>query len=277
MKKFPKVYIFGYNPGSRSARSLAKALNIPFIRHEGSKFLARRDKLVINWGASRFPDFIRGTQVINSPDDVHACSNKLAFFEKMSEGGTGPRVVDWTTDAEQALEWVEDGVVVVARKVLNGSGGDGIVFLDKRNVGNHLDAPLFTAYKPKKEEYRVHVFEGMVLDVQQKLLRKTDDSGQPIDPKKVDFRVRNLANGFVFGRNDVHPNRDVIDQSVRAIQKSGLTFGAVDVIWNDKEGKAYVLEINSAPGLEGTTIQNYTNAFKSLLEQRLEKAGRAGA
>jgi glutathione synthase/RimK-type ligase-like ATP-grasp enzyme len=42
---------------------------------------------------------------------------------------------------------------------------------------------------------------------------------------------------------------------------SGLDFGAVDVIWNERQQRAYVLEINSAPGLEGTTIDDYVRYF----------------
>ena len=40
-----------------------------------------------------------------------------------------------------------------------------------------------------------------------------------------------------------------------------LQFGAVDIIWNEKENKCYVLEINTAPGLVGTTLTKYTEAF----------------
>ena len=258
-----KVYIYGYNPSSRSARALAKSLDIPLIRHENSRFQPRLSKTVINWGSSRIPEHVMGTKLINTPENVHATVNKLTFFEKMSDGD-GPRLPEWTTDPEEVLDWIEDGKTVIARTDLTGHSGSGMVFIDKKNVGNHLDAPLYTVYKPKKEEFRVHVFNGEVIDVQQKLLRKEDDLGNPIDPAKVDFRVRNLANGFIFGRNNINPNKDVLDQSVLAYRKSDLVFGAVDVIWNEKEGRAYVLEINSAPGLEGTTIGSYTKAFRDL-------------
>ena len=42
---------------------------------------------------------------------------------------------------------------------------------------------------------------------------------------------------------------------------SNLDFGAVDLIWNEHENKCYVLEVNSAPGIEGTTLQQYVTAF----------------
>jgi D-alanine-D-alanine ligase-like ATP-grasp enzyme len=43
-----------------------------------------------------------------------------------------------------------------------------------------------------------------------------------------------------------------------------LHFSAVDVVYNDREKKAYVLEINTAPGVEGQTIQVYADALAKL-------------
>jgi D-alanine-D-alanine ligase-like ATP-grasp enzyme len=53
----------------------------------------------------------------------------------------------------------------------------------------------------------------------------------------------------------------VTSEAIKAVNCLGLYFGAADVIWNDKEQRAYVLEVNTAPGLEGTTLENYANAF----------------
>jgi D-alanine-D-alanine ligase-like ATP-grasp enzyme len=55
---------------------------------------------------------------------------------------------------------------------------------------------------------------------------------------------------------------DVLVQAVRAMAGSGLEFGACDLIWNQKREKAYILEINCAPGLEGTTVEIYRDAIK---------------
>ena len=46
-----------------------------------------------------------------------------------------------------------------------------------------------------------------------------------------------------------------------AIKALGLDFGAVDIIYNEAEDQHYVLEVNTAPGLEGTTLQKYTEAI----------------
>jgi glutathione synthase/RimK-type ligase-like ATP-grasp enzyme len=43
-----------------------------------------------------------------------------------------------------------------------------------------------------------------------------------------------------------------------------LTFGAVDIL-RDINRVSYVLEVNTAPGLEGTTLTNYERAIRSAL------------
>jgi glutathione synthase/RimK-type ligase-like ATP-grasp enzyme len=112
----------------------------------------------------------------------------------------------------------------------------------------------------KQDEYRVHVGkrgnESIIIDVQQK--RRRHDHAEP------NFRVRNLANGFIYAREGVNPPECVFDFAKRALACCDLDFGAVDVIYNAREGRAYVLEINTAPGITGTTVERYRNYFRSL-------------
>lgn len=54
----------------------------------------------------------------------------------------------------------------------------------------------------------------------------------------------------------------MLEQSKLAVKACGLDFGAVDIIWNNHYQKAYVLEINTAPGLEGSSVDNYRKAFE---------------
>lgn len=258
------MWIYPWNEHSQAAKAIASGLGIKRIKHEGSKFVGRPNRVVINYGSSNLPDTVNVCTVINPAVSVLRASNKLTFFQTMARPG-GPRVPDWTDDPTVALGWYNDGDEVVARKTVNGHSGSGIVFFsDVEDVNNLLSVPLFTKYKKKAEEFRVHIFRGRVIDVQKKLLRTTDDDGNAIDPKSIDFRVRNLANGFVFGRNDIEVHDDVLKQATLSFGLLGLDFGAIDVIWNDHEGKAYVLEVNTAPGLQGTTLDNYIQAFKDM-------------
>jgi glutathione synthase/RimK-type ligase-like ATP-grasp enzyme len=252
-----KVKLIPWNVKSQGAKALSKALEINRLKTEGSTFKGGVDKTVINWGCSKVADEILKCKVVNSPIHVEVASNKISFFKRLQGKVSIP---EFTTDTKVALEWVKQGKVVLARTKVNASGGFGIRFLEE-NLDEWVDAPLYTVYKKKKEEYRLHYAFGKLITIQQKVLRKTDDNGKEIDPKTVDFRVRNLSNGFVFKRNDVNIPADVEKQSRSAFEVSGLHFGAVDVIYNQTECRAYVLEINTAPGIEGTTVDEYKQAF----------------
>lgn len=133
--------------------------------------------------------------------------------------------------------------------------------MDKDNPKSFVKAPLYTKYVPKKDEYRVHVVAGKVIDVQRKALRNgwLEEHGGD-----VNYKVRNLANGFVYVRQDVVAPKQVMEEPVKAMEILKLDFGAVDVVYNAKKESAYVLEINTAPGLEGTSVDNYAKALGAI-------------
>lgn len=257
------LHIYTHNPNSEGARELAAALGIRRIRHEGSTYRGREGRTVINWGSGSVPDAVRGSRILNSPDAVRGVSNKLQFFQKCSNYRAGrqdgaPRIPEYTTDRAVAREWLNAGAKVVARATLNGHSGEGITILE--GAGVDIPAvPLYTKYVPKREEWRIHVFrdgENLTVIDRQRKIRNPDYEGE------INWQVRNHANGFIFARDVDPPNPDVIHQAVQALIVSGLDFGAVDVIWNQHQGAAYVLEINSAPGLTGQTVQSYADAFR---------------
>jgi glutathione synthase/RimK-type ligase-like ATP-grasp enzyme len=108
----------------------------------------------------------------------------------------------------------------------------------------------------KKNEYRVHVFKDAVIDVQQKRKRREAD---------VDYRVRNHEGGWVFCRENVDCPADVTREALKAVHALGLNFGAVDVGWNEHYEEACVYEVNSAPGLEGTTLLIYADCIADMM------------
>jgi glutathione synthase/RimK-type ligase-like ATP-grasp enzyme len=265
-KKAPRVFVYPYHQNSASAKALAESLSAPRIRRENSKFRPSPYKTVINWGASTLPTSVLGSRILNRGDAVGAASNKAIAFEVLHLAGVS--VPAFTRSPVDALHWYTEGRTVFARHILTGHGGEGIEDLnDAGELGleRALSAPLFVEYIPKREEYRVHVFNGKVIDVQQKKLRLTDDLGVPVDPTLVNWKIRNHQNGFIFARNEIEPDVKVLETGIAAVKALDLLFGAVDVIWNEARQQAYALEVNTAPGLEGTTIELYTNAFKEYI------------
>lgn len=258
-----RVFFYPYDDASGGANELRKATGFPRIKHENSKFIGKPWKTVINWGSHQLPPEVLKCRVINPVEKLIPASEKISFFETQRRAGPeGARVPDFTTTVEAALRWIKEKKEVVGRLTTKGKGGDGIVFFDKPD--RFARCRLWTVYIPKKEEYRVHIAFGKVIAVQRKVLKKQDNTGKAIDPKTVDFRVRNYDNGFIFQRENINPPDDVYEQANRAHRTLGLDFAAYDVIYNEKRGEAYVLEANTAPGLEGSTITDYANAFRSL-------------
>lgn len=252
--------VYSHNPNSEGAKALAAALGVKRIKREGSRYVGTPNKNVINWGATALPENVAGASIINKPDAVRSVSDKLRFFQKCRDNGA-PRTPEFTTDRQVVLQWLAEGKKVVARTVLNGHSGEGIVILEGAGVDIPV-APLYTVYVPKKQEWRIHVFRRgnnlKVIDMQRKI-RDPDFDGVP------DWNVRSHANGFIFAREVDPPNPDILNQAIKALEISGLDFGAVDVIWNEHNAQAYVLEINSAPGLVGQTVRNYAEAFRELM------------
>ena len=77
------------------------------------------------------------------------------------------------------------------------------------------------------------------------------------------------AAGKWFG---VYASDHVRAQSVAAVRSLGLDFGAVDVV--ERQNKAYVLEVNTAPGLVGTTLEKYVDAIREYAEDMPKPNGR---
>jgi hypothetical protein len=246
--------IWAYNPNSEGCAELARALGIQRIRHENSRYVGSERKTVINWGSSTLPDAVARSRILNSPGVVAAMSNKRKFFELM-EDATDVRVPEWTTSKQETASWIENKAKVCARAKLTGHSGEGLSI-----HSSYVDIPdvsLYTIYVPKDMEFRVHIVDGEIIDVQRKI-KRPDFEGE------VNWKIRNHAGGFLYARNGVDEicPEDVRTQALACMERSGLDFGAVDVIWNAKRAQAYVLEINTAPGLQGQTVTSYADAFR---------------
>ena len=252
-----KMYIYSHNPHSEGAKALSQALNVKRIKHGNSKFRGGMGKAIINWGAGTLPDQVVACQtILNKPQAIRNASNKLKSFELFQEAGV--TVPQFFTSKEQAVEYLSQnaGSSIVCRTKLNGHSGDGIVIVGGDDAV--VDAPLYTAYVKKQEEYRYHVFMGQVVDIQRKA-RKRD-----VPDDAVNWQVRNLDGGFIFAREGVVASPVASEEAIKAVAALGLDFGAVDLIYNAREDKYYVLEVNTAPGLAGTTLDGYKQRFQEV-------------
>lgn len=242
--------VLPYKQGSRSARALADALGGRVLKLNNSKFRPRPDDVLINWGSSRTTDRVGNAPLVNDYRIIRRASNKLEFFTLVSQRAADIIPEHWT-DANQIPE---DAYPIVCRTVLDGHSGVGIVIAE--TVDELVPAPLYVKYIKKQQEYRVHVGNpNTIIAVQ----RKARD--RSVADEDVDWQVRNHKNGFNFVRNGFTTPEQVTAAAQRVLEVTGLDFGAVDVVFNEREQRAYVLEVNSAPGLEGQTVQDYVDYF----------------
>ncbi|UFK09563.1 putative ATP-grasp protein [Xanthomonas phage DES1] len=252
-----KVMLFRGNRKTRGVFTLRAAMVAAGISTKVNKrgsMPRSRNSLVIGWGDSSN----HHASDINYASAVCLAVNKLYTFQRLEAYNVAAPAYTEQLEEVGDSKWL-------ARTNLTGSGGDGIIVV---RPGDEIpEAPLYVKYIPKAQEYRIHVFNGKVIATQQK--RKRSDVEQTPDQKLI----RNSANGWVFCVEAVEflnddVEQDVKTQAVNAVEALGLDFAAVDIIVGRDDNKAYVLELNTAPGLESpTVIAAYIQAIKEILDE----------
>lgn len=252
---------------------------------EHSTVLTRAD-MVVNWGCSRGPRFksphvyvppgphpsrIYDARVFNgSWGDVEDCVNKREFYDRVTaipESFTHLRLPfdtpPHTTDIDTAEGWQGDGLRVLARHTLTGYGGAGIQLCDPDEP--LPAAPLYVQYIKKSLEYRLHIVQPMygrpeLLHWQQKMRRRGHE-----EPNN---QIRNHENGWIYATGEgTSPPSDVVVETATRVMSAfpELNYGALDIGFNRYYDRATVYEINTAPGLCGTTVEVLGNYLQSLV------------
>ena len=240
---------------SKSAKALKEglvALNIRCFR-KLPPYVGYKSDLIFYYGGN---NIISDTESLFYNKLRHLANNKLKSFQIFKEANLP--TVEWTTDVDIAKTWP----LVVARATLTGHSGQGIHMWNPSNKDEPVPiAPLYTKYVKKTYECRVHVFNGEVIDAQIKRKLKEYDG-------EVDTNVRNHTTGWVYCRDNFEVPEEAKLLSLQAIKALHLDFGAVDLIYNQHYNQFYLLEVNTAPGLEGTTLTNYIKAIKNAITSR---------
>ena len=283
-----RILIYPYSIQSASAKLLKEALGAQYIKKQNSQYLPKYDDLVINWGSTGMPSYLPGRS-LNRSMAVNRAIEKSTTLSVLSKEGVS--TVPFTTDINQAKGWLNKGKTVVVRTSTTSSGGKGIeIYTPSRSLSEgspaaangeghqgtwewlkglvasnlgHTElfylpyAPLYTQLVEKEAEFRVHVGGSKSIHTQMKLRK------DGVDKKDV----WNHDNGYTFtsqldGRIDPGVLNVVNAEGIKAVAALGLDFGAVDIGWSGN--KPYVLEVNTAPGIEEPTLSKYVDYFKSI-------------
>lgn len=105
-------------------------------------------------------------------------------------------------------------------------------------------ATHFMEYIDAPHELRVHIFLGKSIRISEKKF-SAPGTYTTIKPTVAVKQARKAAK--------------------KAVRALGLDFGAVDILVQE-DGTPYVLEVNAAPGLGGTTPKLYADAFRKWYE-----------
>ena len=177
------------------------------------------------------------------------CKDKLFQYEWFAANEVS--ALPFTTSSEQVAEWLAGNNVVFARTLTRSSEGKGIIVLEPESP--IVSAPVYTLYRKKKKEFRVHVYKDQIVAVLEKRKKKGLDN--------VDSRIRNTANGYVFCRDGVVEPEGLRELALKASKVTNSDFKGVDIGYNEKLNQLFCIEVNSAPGMEGSTINQYIEAI----------------
>lgn len=159
----------------------------------------------------------------------------------------------------------------------------------------------FQNYIDVKSEFRLHVVNGEVIYAQRKVPRdnlkgahvtdQVDKISRMAEKKNVkldentlkfameyqggkiagpDLVIKSNTRGYKFSNVLLkNVNKGLAEESIKAVESLGLQFGAVDCVL-DTDGKAWIIEVNTGPGLEGTAFKNYVAAFTKAINNIID-------
>lgn len=293
------VYIWYSGATDITGKKLVEALGCSGGRNKPIK---PDYKLVVGWGAKTNKDVSIKADALNHPNNIKSNRNKFKSLQVMRAGNVS--VAPFTDD----INTVAAGTVqlpVIGRTNYH-QGGKGFWTCPTMThviEAGQAGASYFQEMIEIKDEYRLHVFDGKVIYAVKKVKRTkgemeeafikhemdrqkslAEKNGNPFDEATAELFLRRQAKKFAQdGANMlIRSNRlgwrfskvknvdsSLEEEAAKALSALGLTFGAVDCCM-DVNGEPYIIEVNTGPGLEGSTLEAWVAAFKEKIESILQ-------
>lgn len=287
------VYIYYSGATDKTGKALQEALDIT----GGATAPKGKKRVIIGWGTKvKERISLAADLVLNHPNDILANRNKLSSLEVLKKAKVNVAEFVSAEDVMKKLASKTGFTFPLIGRTKFHQGGKGFwLCLDKLMVENAISegAQYFQTRISIADEYRLHIFNGTLLYAQKKV--KRDDHAdafkeqqaakianaaergkKTVDKATMDFILDRLAKDQVEGSDMLirsnergwkfsqvkHENvpKPLLEQAVKALAATKLQFGAVDCCM-DQDKQAWVIEINSAPGLDGTPFQAYVTAL----------------
>ena len=224
----------GLGLGSTKAIQELSQHEITIVRNDKLPEFQEND-VILRWGCtSSINNVYTHPKVLNKADNINLVNNKRSFRNVLQQ--LSPEIVPKTWFCR------EDPNITYPCIIRPGKHAQGrnIILANSKNLIPEHTHPTFynmyiSEYIPKVAEYRVCFIQGRVAWVANKI---------PANPSNIAW---NVAQGSKFENVSWKSwPIDVIETAHKAYKVSGLYLGGVDIMV-DKDGRSYVLEINSAP------------------------------
>lgn len=238
--KFTILYSGRSSKTGRDLLEKFKPLSTKAFRKRTDKRLST--DVVLRWGSTESFNRLRSRLELNSLEAVTNASNKLIMMEKLVAADIKtPSILFNPTEADE--ETLDDFRDDNGGFFIRGSNME-VRYDDEIKRGDlYVSKPV----ENKRREYRVHVFNGEVIAIYEKIANDPENT-RIFKAHNCHFELKNIENCKLT----------LADQQVciDAVNSLGLLFGGVDVL-RDKDQQIFISEVNSAPALNGTNIDRY--------------------
>lgn len=242
--------------GEKMAPKIAKIAGLEVSVSGNALAAGKAGDFHFRWGYTG--DLPGRATVVNTVEAIYETCDKAKFRMKLAEAGLAPRTA---TDIKGFRN--QQFFPVIIRPAEHQRSEHLYVANDAWDVMDVLPKvgrDFYISEKIEKErEFRVMIVNGRVVWVIEKM---------PEDRKAVSWGCIREGDFEYVGWDDW--NKNVIENAIASFNLSKLDFGAVDVIV-DKKGKAYTLEINTAPYLTTYYAETIGKAFKWIIENGKER------
>lgn len=293
-------YIWYSGATDITGKALAEALNLTGTKTRPRNL--RRNDILIGWGTKINEDVNLPCNVLNHPNYIRHNRNKLRSLEIMAEDqDLVSNISKFCTanNVENLIQRQEMKFPLVGRTNFHQGGKGFWLCLNKGHVNAAImdGAQYFQEYINIVDEYRLHVVFGKVIYAVKKVEHPSEDSwikqrkekihdyaqknNVELNEDTLDYALRRLFKEVVLPDRIVRSNRrgwkfssvrlNAVSQplknaAIKSVETLSLDFGAVDCAVSE-EGTPYIIEVNSGPGLQGTSLEKYITAFNTKIDE----------
>lgn len=293
-------YIWYSGATDITGEALAEALGLTGTKKRPTNL--NTGDIVVGWGAKTQEDVnLRGT-ILNHPNKIRVNRNKLQSLQLMAGNGDLTAAIATFCRAAEVSARLNSGdmsLPLVGRTNFHQGGKGFWLCLTRQHVDKAISdgAQYFQSYIDVKDEYRLHVAFGKVIYAVRKTENPTESgwvkqrkdkvqdyakkNSVDLDDDTIDYVLNRLAKEAVLPDRIVRSNRRgwkfssiqlnsvpnaLKNAAVKAVEVAGLDFGAVDCAMS-ADDLPFIIEINSGPGLQGTALQKYVDAFSKKISE----------